>query len=280
MARAVIVVPCFNEAARLDARRFLSFVAQDRSTNFLFVNDGSRDCTLELLEGLHHANPFRFSFLHLARNRGKGEAIRQGMLLALDSAPAYVGYWDADLATPLDEIPEFCRVLDGRPEIQLVMGTRLPLLGRKIQRRPIRRLLGRLFARTASLVLGVPLYDSQCGAKLFRATDEIRSVFERPLLSRWIIDVEILARLKSLRRSGGESLVRALYELPLQRWRDVDGSKLRTRDFFVAIVELAEIYWAYLLPGRKYTAPSASRGLSSAPVASVHNGEGRRRTAA
>ena len=278
MARAVIVVTCFNEAARLDARRFLSFVAQDRSTNFLFVNDGSQDCTLELLEGLHHANPYRFSFLHLARNRGKAEAIRQGILLALESTPAYVGYWDADLATPLDEIPEFFRVLDGRAEIQLVMGTRLPLLGRKIQRRPLRRILGRLFARTASLALGVPVYDSQCGAKLFRASDDLRYVFQRPLISRWIIDVEILARLKCLRRSNGdESFSRCLYELPLGRWRDVAGSKLRASDFFVAIVELAEIYWTYLIPGRKFVAPGASGRLSGQAPS---DRQGSRRTAA
>src|SRR6185295_10256896 len=178
MSRAVIVVPCYNEAERLDVRRFLEFGRRTDSVDFLLVNDGSRDRTLEQLEFLHQGNPARFSFLHLARNVGKAEAVRQGVLMALASRPDYVGFWDADLATPLDDIPAFCRVLDAKPETELVVGIRLPLLGHAIERQPMRRLLGRLFAYSASLVLGMGIYDTQCGAKLFRATSDLRQAFE------------------------------------------------------------------------------------------------------
>jgi len=278
MARAVIVVPCFNEAERLDARRFLDYVSEDRATDFLLVNDGSQDRTLKVLEALHLASPTRFSFLHLAQNRGKAEAIRQGMLLALQSHPDYVGYWDADLATPLEEIPQFRLVLDVRPEIQLVMGSRLPLLGHRIERKPVRHYLGRLFANAASTVLGLPLYDSQCGAKLFRSTRELHATFARPFLSRWIIDVEILARLKSsCRAAGHQELAGRLYELPLQAWRDVAGSKLRPRDFLTAVVELAEIYWTYLLPGR---APFAEVRPEYGPTAPARSADSAASTAA
>src|SRR5687768_16444593 len=116
MPDSVVVVPCFNEEKRLDVRRFEQFAARAQGVNFLLVNDGSRDATLELLEGLHARNPRRFSFLHLKTNSGKAEAVRHGCLLALESRPACLGYWDADLATPLEDIPMFAGALERKPE--------------------------------------------------------------------------------------------------------------------------------------------------------------------
>ena len=80
MSRIVLVIPCFDEAERLQTDRYLSYLKERESVDFVFVNDGSRDETLELLEHLQQANPSRFSFLHLAQNRGKAEAVRQGVL--------------------------------------------------------------------------------------------------------------------------------------------------------------------------------------------------------
>ena len=77
---------------------------------------------------------------------------------------------------PLESICEFRRVLEKRNTIDVVLGSRIPLLGRDIQRRPLRRILGRVFARTASLVLGLSLYDTQCGAKLFRVNAETTAI--------------------------------------------------------------------------------------------------------
>ena len=250
MSHSVMVVPCFNEAQRLDVRRFERFAARSQGIDFLLVNDGSRDATLELLEGLHSRNPRRFSFLHLKDNSGKAEAVRQGCLLALEAQPDYVGYWDADLATPLEEIPNFAHVLQRKPAIEVVVGCRLPLLGHRIARRPMRRLLGRAFANVASLALGLPIYDTQCGAKLFRATSTLHQVLSQPFLTRWIFDVEILARMTQIRRQQTQSsLASALYEQPLDRWQDVAGSKLKRGDFAKAFFEMTRIYCRYLRPG-------------------------------
>ena len=268
MARAVIVVPCYNEAKRLDLRRLLDFARRWDAIDFLLVNDGSRDRTLELLELLHESNPARFSFLHLARNRGKAEAVRQGVLLGFESRPDYVGFWDADLATPLEDIPAFCRILDVKPGIELVLGVRLPLLGRSIERRPLRRWLGRVFARSASLVLGLQIYDTQCGAKLFRATPAVRAAFERPFIARWTFDVELLARMGRARLGGdGPALEDAIYEVPLDHWRDVAGSKLRPVDFLRSFVELVRIYWTYLRPGLSNAGTPQSAAAAPTPTA-------------
>lgn len=254
MARAVIVVPCYNEAERLDVRRFLEFCRRETCADFLLVNDGSRDGTQAVLERLVAADPGRFSLLELPQNRGKAEAVRQGILAALERQPEYVGFWDADLATPLDDIPSFCRVLDNKPAAEMVIGVRIPLLGRAIERRPLRNLCGQLFAVAASVVLGVRFQDTQCGAKLLRASAELGQLFADPFICRWIFDVEFMARIVSRRRGTPRPpLSSVVYEYPLDEWRDVGGSKIRPGDFSVALVDMGRIYWCYLRPGKVWS---------------------------
>jgi dolichyl-phosphate beta-glucosyltransferase len=258
MSRAIIVVPCYNEAKRLNLRVIQDFARRTAGVELLLVDDGSKDETPELIEHLHRNNPQQFTFLRLQANGGKAEAVRRGVLAALGRGADYVGFWDADLATPLAEIPNFIRVLDERPRIELVVGTRMRLLGRRIERRPLRRVLGRVFATTASLALGIRIFDTQCGAKLFRATERAVRLFEQPFMTRWIFDVELLARMKSTQDSRPLPLEEIIYEHPLDEWRDVAGSSVRSADFVKASVEMARIYWTYLRPG-------ASRWQSSLP---------------
>jgi glycosyltransferase involved in cell wall biosynthesis len=201
--------------------------------------------------------------VHLSRNSGKAEAVRRGMLAAMDQSPDYVGFWDADLATPLDEIPHFCRVLDEHPTLGMVIGSRLRLLGHRIDRRPLRHWLGRLFANVAGIMLGVGIYDTQCGAKLFRANETCAALFADPFRARWIFDVEMFARLVAASRQfGGLGLEHLVYEYPLDHWRDVAGSKLRPHDFVWSLVELARIYWTYLRPG--FASPAVTARLAGA----------------
>ena len=192
--------------------------------------------------------------LHLEHNGGKAEAVRRGLLEAAGLGARYAGFWDADLATPLDAIPDFVGHLDAHPDVQMIFGARVRLLGRQIDRRPVRHYLGRIFATTASLVLGVPLYDTQCGAKLFRVSPEIVRLFEAPFRSRWIFDVEIVARFLCQPHSAGVGSL--IHETPLQRWRDVAGSKVRPRDFVRALFELWTIGRAYGAPAAAIPAPA------------------------
>ncbi len=273
MSRTIVVVPCFNESRRLNMRAIQDYGRRGDGAELLFVDDGSSDETLELLAHLHGNHPTRFTFLHLERNGGKAEAVRQGILRALQSAPDYVGFWDADLATPLADIDTFSRVLDGKPNIELVIGTRMRLLGHTIDRRPMRYRLGRLFANTASLALGVRIFDTQCGAKMFRATPQLAELFERPFLTRWIFDVEIMARIAHARRGGELPQLRdVIYELPLDSWQDVAGSSVKSGDFVKAIGEMTKIYWTYLRPGvrpPKHDAPSQGALFPDTPVPDV-----------
>lgn len=246
--KVAVVVPCFNEAARLAREAFLGFARENPAIRFIMVDDGSTDGTRELLTGLHEALPECFELLVLARNQGKAEAVRRGVLRALDLAP-YVGYWDADLSTPLEELPSFWEVLEHDSGIESVFGARVNLLGRSIQRRAIRHYLGRIFATLASWMLGLAIYDTQCGAKLFRKSERIRRVFEDPFRTSWVFDVEILARLRSMQQEGDLPLERIIYEIPLRVWHDVHGSKIRPVDLLLVPRDLLRIYRLHLRRG-------------------------------
>lgn len=243
MSSAVIVVPCYNAAKRIDLEKFRVFSRAGYSQQFLFVDDGSTDGTSRILENLRDHDPQHFAVHVLPKNYGKAEAVRMGLLPAFKTNPDYVGYWDADLATPLDTIPTFCELLDARPDPKMVFGARVLMAGRAVKRSLLRHYLGRVFATATSLTLGFSIYDSQCGAKLFRVLAATISLFQQPFMTRWLLDIEILARLIQTRRGTNLKKVEdVVYEFPLCEWCDVVGSKVKAWDFLRALCELAVIH--------------------------------------
>ncbi len=244
-----IVVPCYNEAARLPIDAFRAFAAQSADSRFLFVDDGSTDGTATLIASLGAEQSERFHLFRLEANAGKAEAVRQGMLLALKDDPEMVGFWDADLSTPLNQLPLFLQVLAQRPLVQIVMGSRVRMLGREIRRRPERHYLGRVGATLISLALNLAVYDTQCGAKLFRVTPLVESIWAQPFTSRWLFDVEILFRFLHAFPPGDEreKAKEALYELPLEAWRGIEGSKIRARHYARSLWDLYAL-WRYYRP--------------------------------
>ena len=248
MLKAIIVVPCFNEAERLPEGQFVQFSEAHPEIGFCFVDDGSTDATRERLAAMAAERPEVFRCHSLGTNQGKAEAVRQGIHLALAEEPAYVGFWDADLATPHQSILEFVRVMDSRATCEVLIGARVALMGHNIQRNSLRHYAGRVFATAASLVLGFPIYDTQCGAKMFRCSETTASLFREPFIARWTFDVEIVARLFGLRGRdafGGPESV--LVETPLEEWVDVSGSKIRISDFPKSLLELWRIRSHYPL---------------------------------
>jgi glycosyltransferase involved in cell wall biosynthesis len=216
-----LTIPCFNEATRLDVAEVGKLLADPR-VDVLFVNDGSTDATGALLDGLARDHAPRVRALHLEKNGGKGEAVRRGMLEALRLGSPVVGYLDADFATPPREL---VRLLDALEEsgAAVVLGARIARLGALVERNPARHYLGRVFATAASTVLELAVYDTQCGAKLFRDTPALRAALASPFRSRWAFDVELIGRL-----TGGEPPLSKedFVEIPLGEWRDKRGSKL------------------------------------------------------
>ena len=237
-----LVVPCYNEANRFDAGRCGAALGRFPGLQLLLVNDGSSDATEAVISAFAATSAGRVRTLSLTQNCGKAEAVRVGMQAALDGGAGWVGFWDADLATPLEALEEFSAAAARHGEARALIGSRVRLLGREIDRNPVRHVLGRMFATAASVTLDLPVYDTQCGAKIFLADETLRSALQEPFASRWIFDVELLQRLDTAwLRTTGRRATAYLIEVPLLAWQDVKGSSVRGRDFLRAGAELAVI---------------------------------------
>jgi glycosyltransferase involved in cell wall biosynthesis len=231
-AKVALAVPCFNERGRLDVERFAEG-AEKNNLRILFVDDGSTDGTANFTAEQIKDRP-RLGLLRSDQNRGKGAAVRAGVLQLAQECPdaEWIGFWDADLSTPLDEVRhmlEFHEMEGG--EVDAVWASRVMRSGSHIERRFKRHFFGRLFATAAGELLGVRAYDTQCGAKLFRR-EIVSSVFEEEFVSRWIFDVELYQRI------GHDHIL----ECPVLAWTDQPGSKISVfREFPQVLRDLLRI---------------------------------------
>ncbi len=213
-----IVVPCFDEADRLDVDAFTELARH--VDQVVFVDDGSTDDTRIVIERLVETHGDRIALIPLERNVGKAEAVRVGMIAAIERGSSLVGYLDADLATPGAEMLRLVDIAAQQPDLTAVLGSRVALLGHTVHRRPARHYLGRLYATAASLALGVAVYDTQCGAKVFRVGRPLRQALTEPFHDAWSFDVELIARLLAHDPRPADRML----EVPLNEWSDVSGS--------------------------------------------------------
>lgn len=240
--RISIIIPCYNEEERLNLDAFKAYSKNNDFIDFLFVNDGSSDNTATILQELSTTSA-NFSFLDLKENQGKAGAIREGVLsLQKNNEYLFIGYFDADLATPLFEINNFIEQIDKRKDMLFIMGTRFARMGAQINRKASRHYIGRIFATLVSWILKIPVYDTQCGAKLIHKSIVFR-LFQEPLSTKWLFDVELLARLEKL--LGFKQAKQVILEVPLQQWDEIAGSKLKPTDFLQAPLELIKIWRKY-----------------------------------
>ncbi|MEM1245802.1 MAG: glycosyltransferase [Acidobacteriota bacterium] len=240
----LLVIPCYNEGQRLDFESVSGFLETRPHIGLVPVDDGSTDDTASILERWGQSHE-RIHPLTLERNAGKAEAVRRGVLEALARQPDCVGYWDADLATPLEAVDDFLIVMMAQPELRVILGSRVALVGRHIERSRLRHYVGRIFATAAARTLKLMVYDTQCGAKLLRNTPRVRAAFEPPFLSNWAFDVELLARLLVSSEGSSADADAQLWELPLRHWRDVTGSKVKPLDLPKSLLELRRIRRSY-----------------------------------
>jgi dolichyl-phosphate beta-glucosyltransferase len=232
-----IIVPCYNEGGRLKADEFRACLNFNSSVSFIFVNDGSTDNTYEITDMIKKINPERVKCLTLLENRGKAEAVRCGVLKAIEAGATNIGYWDADLSTPLEFIERMIGKISG--DVTFVLGSRVKMLGYHIERLALRHYAGRFFATMASVIIDLPVYDTQCGAKIFRNNLEIQKAFSHPFTVNWAFDVELIGRLKIIKKALDlKPFEESAIEYPLDRWIHHSGSKARAIDLLIAMKEL------------------------------------------
>ena len=212
-----VVIPCFNEAARIGAtiRATVGYLHKNSpESELIVVNDGSTDATAAIARGIFSDVNITARLLENFPNRGKGAAVRSGLLSA--TKPIAV-FFDADLSTPIDELPKIVEPI-ARGEVDIAFGSRA--LNRKLigNRQPWRREQGgRVFNLLVRVATGLPFWDTQCGFKAFRM-EACRQIIEAAKIIGFGFDVELLLL---ARRAGLR-----LREIPV-RWNHHEGSKVR-----------------------------------------------------
>jgi dolichyl-phosphate beta-glucosyltransferase len=241
MQKVALIIPCYNEEKRLNIQAFLDYAAGSQLCDLVFIDDGSRDATLTILREIAEKNPDRIHVIALRNNRGKAEAVRQGVQYVKDeSRYSHFGFWDADLAAPLEELENMAGNIG---KYDIVIGSRWKRLGSTIRRRAFRHYGGRVFSTLASLVLNLSVYDTQCGAKIFRRPMAV--LFEEEFISRWLFDLEILARYRN--QYGNAKAANSIFEFPLGNWTHRDQSRIGIFFFFKIPFELFRIHLKYNL---------------------------------
>lgn len=229
--KVLLIVPCFNEGNRL---RFDAFESElPSSVQVLFADDGSSDDTFLLLQNFCKKDSKKFFIFRSEKNVGKAAVIQLAYLFAkknnLIGEHEWIGFWDADLATPLIEVVNLVSYRNlFAPRYLAIFASRVNRYGSVIRRTKLRHYLSRVFVTFTDIIVGVKAYDSQCGAKLFHRST-VEAALAEPFASKWVFDLEIVKRI------GTDKIV----EVPLQRWEDVPGSKLKlARESFRVLKDL------------------------------------------
>ncbi|MBT0608847.1 glycosyltransferase [Aequorivita echinoideorum] len=241
-----IIIPCYNEAARFNKKLFFSYLENLEQVHIIFVNDGSTDGTREMLnqiktESISINEKTPITILNLDKNMGKAEAIREGVLFSMQNPKTEnIAYFDADFSTPLTEITNLYRAMKEDTKREMILGSRIKKAGSTIERSQMRHYSGRIMATIVNnTILKIPIYDTQCGAKLItKRCAEI--IFSEPFVSRWLFDIELISRLQV--RYSKKSLKEIMYEQPLKTWVEMGDSKIRFKDLLRIPYQLFLIY--------------------------------------
>lgn len=225
-AQVTLVVPLFNEASRWNQSYWREMLAIE-SIHWLFVDDGSTDGTLNKVETL--LTECDGEILQLGNNCGKGNAVRLGLLSALERSSSGVGFIDGDGAFDPFDVQTLVQKFESLTsssakgtDWECVWGSRVALAGHDIQRRASRHYLGRIIATLISPGLPNVPYDTQCGFKIFRSSADLQGCLTTPFFTKWFFDVELLQRWIQL-----TDRPMRIWEEPLLHWRDVPGSKIK-----------------------------------------------------
>ncbi len=240
MSKLSIIIPCYNEEKRLNVHEIISFLQSNPDVFILFVNDGSRDNTIQKLETIINQFPDRTHLLNKTKREGKGEAVRAGLLESIkEQKIEFHGFLDADLSVSLKEFFRLFKILAGSDK-KFITGSRIRKLGSIIKRNEWRHFYSRIIATFVGFTTRLDVYDTQCSAKIFH-TLLIPDTFNEKFKTKWLFDVELLCRLDL--KNG--SLEKIGIEEPLSKWTEVKDSKISGFNFFQILREIFIIHKYY-----------------------------------
>lgn len=237
-----VVIPCYNEEERLLSKEFTDYISTNTGYHLCFVNDGSKDNTLAVLNELRKGHEDFITVYDCEQNGGKAEAVRLGMLhMAKHDDLDYIGFLDADLSTDLRDFDDLVTTIENS-DFKIVSGSRISRMGANITKESARKIISMTINFIIRKILGMDFKDTQCGAKIFRK-DIIDLSFGEKFVTQWIFDVEIFKRMAIY--FGTEKAKTYICEQPLKRWIHADGSKLSMKDSVKIVFQLAQIAWVY-----------------------------------
>ena len=238
-----VVIPCYNEEERLLSKEFTDYIDKHTGYHLCFVNDGSKDKTLEVLNNLKKGREDFITVYDCEKNGGKAEAVRQGMLyMAKQEDLDYIGFLDADLSTDLADFDDLVITIENNAKYKIVSGSRISRMGANITKESARKIISMTINFIIRKILSMDFKDTQCGAKIFHK-DVIDISFGEKFVTQWIFDVEIFRRIAL--HFGLEKAKEMLCEQPLKRWIHADGSKLSMKDSVKIVGQLGQIAWHY-----------------------------------
>jgi glycosyltransferase involved in cell wall biosynthesis len=238
-----VVIPCYNEEERLLSKEFTDYIDKNSGYHLCFVNDGSKDKTLEVLHKLKKGREDFITVYDCEKNGGKAEAVRQGMLyMAKQEDLDYIGFLDADLSTDLADFDDLVITIENNDKYKIVSGSRISRMGANITKESARKIISMTINFIIRKILSMDFKDTQCGAKIFHK-DVIDVSFGEKFVTQWIFDVEIFRRITL--HFGLEKAKEMLCEQPLKRWIHADGSKLSMKDSVKIVGQLGQIAWHY-----------------------------------
>ncbi|MFH4967280.1 glycosyltransferase [Gaetbulibacter sp. M240] len=234
----LIIIPCYNEYNKLDVDAYLHFLNENKGCNILFSNDGSTDGTLNLLQSIRNKFPERVSIFSKKVNQGKAEAVRSAVKHSFNTDEAYekIAYLDADLSVSLEECIAISEYVKGN--ILVAFGSRIKKIDTNIERKKYRHYIGRVIATAISYIIKIPIYDTQCGCKVFEA-GLAKTIFEEKFISKWLFDVELFCRI--IETYSRSKILKVSREIPLKRWKDTNESKVKLTYFFRIWIDLLKI---------------------------------------
>lgn len=237
-----VVIPCYNEEERLLSEEFITYIDKNSGYHLCFVNDGSKDKTLEVLKQLQKGREDFITVYDCEKNGGKAEAVRLGMLhMAKKEDLDYIGFLDADLSTDLADFDDLVKTIE-TTDFKIVSGSRISRMGANITKESARKIISLTINFIIRKILKMDFKDTQCGAKIFRK-DVINIAFGEKFVTQWIFDVEIFKRMSI--HFGLKEAKAMLCEQPLKRWIHADGSKLSMKDSVKIVAQLGQIAWVY-----------------------------------
>ncbi|WP_026777577.1 response regulator [Polaribacter sp. Hel_I_88] len=237
-----VVIPCYDEEKRLLSDEFTTFIEKNSGYHLCFVNDGSKDNTLQVLNDLRKGREDFITVYDCEKNGGKAEAVRLGMLhMAKHEDLDYIGFLDADLSTDLADFDDLVKTIE-TTDYKIVSGSRISRMGADITKESARKVISLTINYIIRKILKMDFKDTQCGAKIFHK-DVIEVSFKDKFVTQWIFDVEIFKRITL--HFGLAKAKEMLCEQPLKRWIHADGSKLSMKDSIKIVGQLGQIAWTY-----------------------------------